>query len=500
MAKTHINISGSIRKNNPGHVDWYFGGGNDAWDSIQDALNGIPATPSPDMRRGRKFGVWEPDSNGDLVIKIYQWKNKDKLGDGDYEEVGTGGGSASIDDTAPFPDKTYSSEKVETLFDNTVNKETGKGLSSNDFTDAYKQKVDQFSLIFLGKFTDLAALKAKHPVVTAEAGQFGYVNEYDGSNNIIGEVQYKFNAVLGDYELTPDAVTNFIEEDITVKLTNGKTFGKYLNGQTARLQGLSFTAALKDIAIEEIFPKYTSPSLTINTNLNPNNIEIGETISPSIIFAFTQNDAGPVLNSRLYRVEPDSTESLITENTQGMIGPSPIQEPVGQVAQVAPLTYRIEVSHDEGDPKYGDAGTEAPGLIQANTMIKTTQLRGYKKIFYGATAGQLLDVSDFANLTPRFTSYNINGFTYNVPANLLYVYVAIPVELDFVRYDDPNYTNPADTTLPNGDYVEITAQGGRLGSTLTYSHPDGSTSEYKVYEKAMASPYNSPIPHTYYIQ
>ena len=46
----------------------------------------------------------------------------------------------------------YVWNKIKTLLGNKVDKEKGKGLSTNDFTDDYKNKIDNASS---GKYTDL---------------------------------------------------------------------------------------------------------------------------------------------------------------------------------------------------------------------------------------------------------------------------------------------------------------------------------------------------------
>lgn len=54
-----------------------------------------------------------------------------------------------IDDTAASLLKAYSSSKVDTLLANKVDVEAGKGLSTNDFDNAYKKKIDDWDLTSL---------------------------------------------------------------------------------------------------------------------------------------------------------------------------------------------------------------------------------------------------------------------------------------------------------------------------------------------------------------
>lgn len=51
-----------------------------------------------------------------------------------------------IDDTVAALDKVYSSSKVDSLLDDKVDKDGDKVLSTNDFTDDYKKKLDDWDL------------------------------------------------------------------------------------------------------------------------------------------------------------------------------------------------------------------------------------------------------------------------------------------------------------------------------------------------------------------
>jgi hypothetical protein len=69
--KSNIELSGKYRSTTNGHVDWYYGGGEEAYASVADALVGVPTA----VRAGRTVGiltngklveyVWEPDATGD---------------------------------------------------------------------------------------------------------------------------------------------------------------------------------------------------------------------------------------------------------------------------------------------------------------------------------------------------------------------------------------------------------------------------------------------------
>lgn len=99
-----------------------------------------------------------------------------------------------IDDTVAAVDKLYSSQKIEDLLDDKVDKETGKGLSTNDFDDDYKAFIDNFTIESYIDDTDttstdkLWSAKKIHDEIAAIAGlEFRKVEELpvEGQSNII---------------------------------------------------------------------------------------------------------------------------------------------------------------------------------------------------------------------------------------------------------------------------------------------------------------------------
>lgn len=69
--KTNVELSGKYKSTTNGNVDWYYGGGEEAWASKADAVAGVPSS----VRSGRTVGildngkiveyVWEPNAIGD---------------------------------------------------------------------------------------------------------------------------------------------------------------------------------------------------------------------------------------------------------------------------------------------------------------------------------------------------------------------------------------------------------------------------------------------------
>lgn len=64
MANKPLEIAGKLKSTTKGAADWYFGGGNEAWESIADAIAGVPEA----IRPGKTVGILV---NGKIVKYIW---------------------------------------------------------------------------------------------------------------------------------------------------------------------------------------------------------------------------------------------------------------------------------------------------------------------------------------------------------------------------------------------------------------------------------------------
>lgn len=105
--------------------------------------------------------------------------------------------------------------------------------------------------------------------------------------------------------------------EIVVSLTNGKSFGRWTNGQTIPAYP-NFVDFIKAACIEDIYPTYSNPSVLIIDTL-PDIGEVGETISDSLTAVFYQNDAGNLVEMRILKdgivINSGTTSPLTYNNT-----------------------------------------------------------------------------------------------------------------------------------------------------------------------------------------
>jgi hypothetical protein len=88
MAGIDLNLSGAVRRTNKGSVDFYYGGGDEAWANLAAAYAGIPSV----IRNGKVFGVITAG-----VISEYWWNDATALADGDEVPYAQGGTTLTPD-------------------------------------------------------------------------------------------------------------------------------------------------------------------------------------------------------------------------------------------------------------------------------------------------------------------------------------------------------------------------------------------------------------------
>ena len=135
------------------------------------------------------------------------------------------------------------------------------------------------------------------------------------------------------------------------------------------------------------------------------NIEVGNTLSITIVPVFTQNDAGKLTRFKLERsisggdfvtlYESDAI-TLYTEPTVAIIDNPNI------------LSFRATAWFEEGKIKYSN-GEEIEGHIEAGSVSTRLTISGIRKCFYGAEAGisSAVQNSDDVRSLPESTTFGV---------------------------------------------------------------------------------------------
>ena len=150
---------------------------------------------------------------------------------------------------------------------------------------------------------------------------------------------------------------------------------------------------------------YTFPTLEL-TGVGEN-IEVGNTVSISLVPVFTQNDAGPLTRFVLERsisggdfVTLYDTDHIVTHT----------EPSVSIIDNPNILSFRATAWFDEGKIKYSN-GEEIEGHIEAGSISTRLTISGIRKCFYGAEAGITFPVEtgDQVRALPESTTFGVEN-------------------------------------------------------------------------------------------
>lgn len=188
--------------------------------------------------------------------------------------------------------------------------------------------------------------------------------------------------------------------------------GAFQNGEIVT-KGTRVHDVLQGILDDTFERPYKFPTLEL-TGIGEN-IEVGNTVSITLVPVFTQNDAGNLTRFRLERsvaggdfVTLYDTDYIVThtEPTVSIIDSPNI------------LSFRATVWFEEGSIKYSN-GEPIDGHIDAGSISTRLTISGVRKCFYGAEAGIKLPVEtgNEIRLLPNSTTFGVEEGSI-VPVNI----------------------------------------------------------------------------------
>lgn len=140
------------------------------------------------------------------------------------------------------------------------------------------------------------------------------------------------------------------------------------------------------------------------------NIEVGTTLSMTIVPVFTQNDAGPLTRFKLERSVSGGEYTVLYDTDHIMTYTEPS---VNIIDASNILSFRATVWFDKGIVKVSN-GEEIKGSIEAGSISTELNISGTRKCFYGSESGITFAVenSDQVRALPRSIIFNNNRITY----------------------------------------------------------------------------------------
>ena len=272
--------------------------------------------------------------------------------------------------------------------------------------------------------------------------------------------------------------------NITVSLSGGKSFGKYVHGETIPSAGLTPEQVLNLVAIEDIAPTYTPATLVLSDTL-ANEAEVGTAYSDSLTATFTQNDAGALTSIRIQKngsdMTPNGTSSPFGKTDAGSYV-------LGNITFIAYADYGAGIIKTYSPSGTPDARTplirnaNAPQAAETGFSSNTVLLTGLYKIFYGDSASAPGTSAAVRALpSDRFTNAG-NTFILNTGATNMIFTVAMPATMSLVSVIDLDALS-----------ADITAN--YILNTFNVNDAGGNPVSYKVYTMTNGVAYASNHQH-----
>lgn len=178
--------------------------------------------------------------------------------------------------------------------------------------------------------------------------------------------------------------------------------GAFQNGEVLT-KGTRVHDVLQGMLDDTFERPYTFPTLEL-TGVGEN-IEVGNTVSITLVPVFTQNDAGPLNRFKLERsvsggdfVTLYDTDHIVTHT----------EPSIAIIDNPNILSFRATAWFDEGKIKYSN-GEEIEGHIEAGSISTRLTISGIRKCFYGAESGITFPVEsgDQVRALPESTTFGV---------------------------------------------------------------------------------------------
>lgn len=283
--------------------------------------------------------------------------------------------------------------------------------------------------------------------------------------NQSGSVKFKvFDETLNTWKLITDFGNYTLPNDIQVKLTNNKTFGKYKNNDVIP-GGLNAIEIIEEATLEVIAPSFILP--TTNLSVSPSNslkYEVGQSLNITLNSIFNQNDGGSPSNFQLRKNSVLlSTSTLYVDNNV--------------IIQNSPIVYSASFNYSAGNlSKTDELGNVYPNNIAAGQATDIKSFMGYYKIFYGATNSIPLDGVVARTLPQNQFENDGNVFNLNTGnTNKIFV-IVLPPGKNLVSVEDLDALGlniTSEYELINSNFVGKDANNENISGCKLYAKVSG---------------------------
>jgi len=389
-------------------------------------------------------------------------------------------------DTGPMPDMSayYNKTDVNTLLAGKVNTETGKGLSSNDFSDSYKNKLD--GIASNAQVNVIETIKVDNNALTPSSKAVNI--DLSGKQNVINSSNKLSADLVDDTTATNKFVTSTEKSNIasntTARHTHSNktvldnTTASYTTAEQSKLSGIESNAnnySLPTAAASTLGGVKVGDTLSISDGVL--NINDSDNIEKAIrnYYAMTPDDKVYTVKFPLWETSNSCAGTKLDDNA--VLSVTPATDTVREVSSYGPAWDSIDcnayvdsngvrhITALKGDENFVDVGKVDVFCLFRTYWQKIWTEDGYLYISRsfvkrdGYTINPLAINKDGTYnpwfLIPKYVAGDIDGKLYGskglIPAHLLYVGSQYnPSEEEFS--DDVSYSGMITKGHARGSY------------------------------------------------
>ncbi len=264
-----------------------------------------------------------------------------------------------------------------------------------------------------------------------------------------------------------------VAEDISVILEAGENAGHFVSGDTFSItEGMTLNDFAKKMLQKLVPAVFNLPQANLEGNLMPSNDkEVGESLTIDFTASLSQNDGGPATS---YVITKDGVEISNTATVTDTI-----------VLTTENVSYQATIGYEAGTgTKPNSLGEEEPNTITAGLdNSNTLSYRGYRAVFYGATATKLTGATDIRALNKRLENSR-NTFTLSTGTTHKIFQFWLPTGKNLVSVVDLDALNADITSSYGTESLDVNDAGGNPISgtlyTLTGDVPYGTSHRHEI--------------------
>lgn len=246
-------------------------------------------------------------------------------------------------------------------------------------------------------------------------------------------------------------------EELASFTVRGTSFGKYEDGDTVPAHA-NLNERFIDMGTKAILPTFDLPIIGIAGDPTNTVLEVGTSITTTLMITGSLNDAGTATN---FRIQKDGINVLNGFTT--------VSKEETFVLSLTPIVFKAIVDYAAGTvPKNDNLGNSIPNPITAGTAESgNLSYVGRRAVFYGSVATKQINSAGVRTLTKILES--TKSFTLNTGTNNSIFQIWLPSGINIISVIDLDALNANITSNYISEVLNVNDAGGNPISGNLYT-------------------------------